>query len=70
VKLLVIIGKLHCSLRSEYFVESELGKLWLLDVPSNLKEEVDRLLYDRVTVKGGRTGPSTMSVAAISSASP
>ena len=64
----IITGMLRWSQRDDFFVETDTGARWQLDLPWLMTAKADRLLHCRVAVEGGRTGPSRMSVAAIDEA--
>lgn len=58
-----ITGLLLWSQADDFYIEADNGGgLWQLEVPRELVEKVDRLLFDRVTAEGGRIGISTMAV--------
>ena len=61
----IVTGMLRWSRRDDFFVETDLGTRWLLDLHWLMTEKVDRLLHSRVVVEGGRIGPFTMTVATI-----
>jgi hypothetical protein len=61
----IITGMLRWSPEQDFFVETDEGEKWLLDLPWLMTGEVDRLLHHRVAVEGGRTGRSTISVNSI-----
>ena len=58
----IITGMVRWSREHDLFVEADDRRIWLLDLPSELVPEADGLLHDRVTVEGGRIGPSRISV--------
>jgi len=64
----IITGMVRWSRGQDLLVEANDRQIWLLDLPSELVPEAGGLLHDRVTVEGGRTGPSTISVARIAQA--
>jgi hypothetical protein len=55
-QLVTVAGMLRYSSRFDYFLEADSGGYWLLDVPFSRTEEIDALLYSRVTVRGVRSG--------------
>jgi hypothetical protein len=58
----IITGMVRWSREQDLFVEADEGQIWLLDLPHELVPQADGLLHDRVTVEGGRIGPSRISV--------
>ena len=58
----IVSGLLRCSLEQDFFVETDAGEQWLLDLPWSMSDQAFRLHHHRVTVEGGRTGERTIVV--------
>ena len=61
----IITGMLRWSPEQDFFVVTDAGEEWLIDLPWLMTEQVDRLLHHRVAVEGGRTGPTKIAANSI-----